>query len=619
MINWTETYLRFGFKELDFIPSKLKIVLNCDGCGDEILGTREKHTRTIRRRGILRCHNCGLKAIKEKWKDPEYIKKQKLKRHNDDYKKIASDRSINLWKEDNYKNKFWKNFDPVLSSLNLKNGDPDHSKSKAGLKKYWENNEEARLKMSSLSKSRWDNDEYKNKVINGLKQYYDDPLILETLSNRTKQLWLNNDYRNKWLKSFLNSFDEERLEEISKQSLKNWGSDEYRNKIESNWTEDKRKWMSEVCKIWWTDEKRSELSTRMIELWSDEETRKMFIEAFKKSWTEERRKLASDGWTEEKRQLARERTLTLWTNPDYVKKHLDMIGRPSSLEIQLASILTDYKIGFKQQSHIGPYLFDFELDNGDLIEVQGDYWHTLKETIFKDKSKSTYINKYFPEKKLFYIWEHEFYELNRLNEFVKMLSGKNEIIDFDFKDLKFDHDVDYNEAKNLIEKYHYKGIIGRSGMIFGARYNNNLIAAAIFSSPTRNVGGGELTRFVIDQRYQKKNLASWLLSRATKLAIKKYGYVFTFADPNHNHNGTIYEASNWKYVGDTKSDYWYVSESGWVMHKKTLWNRAINMQLTEKEYAERFGYIKVWGLPKKKYEFGQNCNNTLNVNIILDE
>jgi GNAT superfamily N-acetyltransferase len=604
MINWNETYLRFGYKKTDFIPNKLKIVLACDDCGIEILGTREKHSRIIRRRGKLRCHNCGLKAIKEKWKNPNYIAKQKSKRHSDEYKKIASDRSISLWKEDNYKNKFWSNFNSNLAIFNLKNGDPNHSKSKAGLKKYWENNEEAKSKLSLWSKSMWNNDEYKNKVINGLKNYYNNPLILEKLSNKAKQLWLNNDYRNKWLKSFLNSFDEDRLEEISKQSFKNWNNDKYRSKIEDHWTDDKRKWMSEICRIWWTDEKRSEISDRMIELWSDIDTRNMFIEAFKKSWTEERRKSVRESWTDEMRQSARERTLALWTNPDYIQKHLDMIGRPSSLEIQLASVLQDYNVKFKQQSHIGPYLFDFELDNGNLIEVQGDYWHTLKDAVAKDKSKATYINKYFPSKKLYYIWEHEFYELNKINEFVKMLSGSNNVIDFNFSDLIFDSDVDYNEAKSLIEKYHYKGIIGRSGMIFGVRYNNNLIAAAIFSSPTRNVYGGELTRFVIDQRYQKKNLASWLLSRATKLAIKKYNYVFTFADPNHNHSGTIYEASNWKYAGDTKSDYWYVSENGWVMHKKTLWNRAVNMQITEKEYAQKFGYNKVWGLPKKKYEFG---------------
>lgn len=38
-------------------------------------------------------------------------------------------------------------------------------------------------------------------------------------------------------------------------------------------------------------------------------------------------------------------------------------------------------------------------------------------------------------------------------------------------------------------------------------------------------------------------------------------------------------------------------------YQKTLWNRSRNMCMTEKEYAEFFGYIKVWGLPKKKYEF----------------
>ena len=157
-------------------------------------------------------------------------------------------------------------------------------------------------------------------------------------------------------------------------------------------------------------------------------------------------------------------------------------------------------------------------------------------------------------------------------------------------------------TKHLFEKYHYKSNIGRGGLIIGVRFDSKLIACCVFSSPTRNVDGGELTRFVIHPRFQKKNLASWFLSKASKLGLEKFGKLFTFADPNFNHNGSIYLASNWNYVGDTKSDYWYVNDEGWVMHKKTLWNRAVNMSMKESEFAILFGYNKVWGLPKKKFE-----------------
>ena len=92
------------------------------------------------------------------------------------------------------------------------------------------------------------------------------------------------------------------------------------------------------------------------------------------------------------------------------------------------------------------------------------------------------------------------------------------------------------------------------------------------------------------------------MSRAIKKACERYNNLFTFADPNFNHFGSLYKATGWEFVGETDLDYWYVN-GGWIMHKKTLWNRARNLCLSEAEYAERFGYIKVWGLPKKKFVF----------------
>lgn len=49
------------------------------------------------------------------------------------------------------------------------------------------------------------------------------------------------------------------------------------------------------------------------------------------------------------------------------------------------------------------------------------------------------------------------------------------------------------------------------------------------------------------------------------------------------------------------ADYWYAKEDGWVMHKRTLYGQAVNMKITEKEFAEKFGYTKVWGKEKLRY------------------
>jgi len=46
---------------------------------------------------------------------------------------------------------------------------------------------------------------------------------------------------------------------------------------------------------------------------------------------------------------------------------------------------------------------------------------------------------------------------------------------------------------------------------------------------------------------------------------------------------------------------WYVSEDGWVIHKKTLYEHAVKMGLKEKEYANLKEYKRVYG--KKKLRF----------------
>jgi hypothetical protein len=116
----------------------------------------------------------------------------------------------------------------------------------------------------------------------------------------------------------------------------------------------------------------------------------------------------------------------------------------------------------------------------------------------------------------------------------------------------------------------------------------------------------ELSRLVIHPCYQKNNFASWLLSRAVKLVKKEFNCVsrlVAFADLTYNHTGTIYRASNWKLISTSPPDYWYTDKDGFMMHKKTLYNRACKMSMKEREFAEKYNYNKVWGLGKRKFVY----------------
>jgi len=608
MINVQRSKEVFGLKSINRIPKKQKVICNCDVCGVESRITKQHHYICSKRAGLYRCKDCGRKAMASKvskamiskWQNDKYKSKQIGRTHSDELKEYARQRAIKLWKDKEYVAKYNAGFDPAKARKNLKATRSVANKAASlAMADKWQE-KEYRSKMSDQSAKLWSNDCYRNKVISSLKKHYSSLEVLDRCSNRAKKLWKNNDYRDRWFKSFMQSFGNERLHEISLQSAKNWGDREYRDKIESQWDDQKRAEMSEICKEWWTDDRRAEVSEIMISRWSDPNFRKKTIKAFIDSWTEERRQAAKDSWTEERRQAASDRSRNLWKDPKYVSKMVDMIGRPSSLEIQFASLLDDYGIEYTQQFHLGPYLFDFKV-NDVLIEINGDYWHRLPKTISKDKAKATYVEKHYQQYQLKYLWEHEFYQLEKINKFIEFSFVGSDVEEVDFSELKFVTDIDYDSIKSLIEKYHYKGSIGRGGVYYGVIYRGNLIAGSVVGSPTRNVVGGELLRFVIHPQYQVKNLASWFLSRISKHALRDYDLLFTFADPNFNNYGTIYEASGWEFAGETKSDYWYVSEDGWVMHKKTLWNRAKNLCMSERYFAEVFGYNRVYGLPKRKY------------------
>ena len=114
----------------------------------------------------------------------------------------------------------------------------------------------------------------------------------------------------------------------------------------------------------------------------------------------------------------------------------------------------------------------------------------------------------------------------------------------------------------------------------------------------------ELSRLAINPKYQIKNLASNIIAKSIKYIInsnKNIKCLVSFTDTTFNHIGTVYKASNWKFDGEVNPDYWYIDIDGYVCHKKTLWDKAKKMSMTENEYQTKYNYKKVYG--KKKFRF----------------
>jgi very-short-patch-repair endonuclease len=300
-------------------------------------------------------------------------------------------------------------------------------------------------------------------------------------------------------------------------------------------------------------------------------------------------------------------------------------GFVSKIEIATSNILKSLDIEYKSQHPVGYYSFDFFLPNHKtLIEVQGEYWHGKQNGARRDSAKFTYINKYFSDLRVLYLHERDFFNPKIVEKKISdFLSGSAQVnqISFSFKDVKV-RQADKSKLEksrnyqyvDFLNSHHYAQFGRKEKFVVGAYLDDELIAICKFASVVRkevatSLGNTtkevmELDRFCIHPGYQKKNFASWFLSRCSKLAFDEFEVLkklVSFADTTFDHEGTIYKAANWTFLSKTRPSYFYLSPEGFVIHKKTLYEHAVKMGMKESEYVEKFGYEK--RQTKKKYKF----------------
>ncbi|MBD3350019.1 MAG: hypothetical protein GF364_00855 [Candidatus Lokiarchaeota archaeon] len=356
---------------------------------------------------------------------------------------------------------------------------------------------------------------------------------------------------------------------------------------------------------------REEQSKKMIAAWTDE----------KKAIASEKSRLLVTGELRQKLSLG---TKKLWEQDKYRSvqaiKRSEQSWSISSIQSQLYEMLDDLGVKYYREHDdkpndsetvIGPYNFDCVVPVSEkvlLIECQGDYWHSISKAVIKDEQKKSYINNNFSNYELKYLWEHEFRCRDRVFETLKYWLGitQVEICDFSFCDVNIVQ-INTKTANKLLDKYHYLSGCGRGGIIYGAFYNGNLIAVCSFSSlirqnlPYDRKTSRELSRFCVHPKFQKKNFGSWFISRALKKLPINIKTVISYCDTTFNHDGALYKACNFVEDGEVRPDYWYVDENKWVMHKKTLYSHAMKMGVKETEFAEEYGYERVYGSKKIRY------------------
>jgi len=181
--------------------------------------------------------------------------------------------------------------------------------------------------------------------------------------------------------------------------------------------------------------------------------------------------------------------------------------------------------------------------------------------------------------------------------------------------------VPLGEVHRLVEEHHYaRGGPNTAVFRHGLFWEDRLVGAAQWLPPTKNAAnfttkddingnpgpykGGDwrrvltLSRLVIAPGVPK--MAATLLLGASTRMIKRDGrrdYLLTFADKWRGHDGGIYRAAGWAYLGETAAENVYVNAEGRMMGRK----RGPKC-FTHKEMLEQ-GFI--WVGRFSKHRFGK--------------
>lgn len=177
---------------------------------------------------------------------------------------------------------------------------------------------------------------------------------------------------------------------------------------------------------------------------------------------------------------------------------------------------------------------------------------------------------------------------------------------------KLNINPDKNLVKNFIVKNHYLRNCPSGKYYFSLENENNeTVGVCLFGKPSRqniSVDGCEdiieLSRFCLKDE-EPKNTESYFLGCCIRWLKQNTDHeaIVTFADSTEGHQGTIYKASNFHFLGFTHLNYHYEDKNGNRIHKRKIWNHAKNNNISEKKQSENDDLIKIKELKKSKFAY----------------
>ena len=138
--------------------------------------------------------------------------------------------------------------------------------------------------------------------------------------------------------------------------------------------------------------------------------------------------------------------------------------------------------------------------------------------------------------------------------------------------------ISYNDTKPFILHIHYAKRMPSITYSFGLFYQNELVGVFCYGSPPshslcRGIAGDEYKKIVLELnrlvlKNNIKNEASFLVGNSFKF-LPQPSIIVSYADTSQNHNGYIYQATNFIYTGlSDKRTEWRQKNSN--KHSKTI-------------------------------------------------
>jgi very-short-patch-repair endonuclease len=241
-------------------------------------------------------------------------------------------------------------------------------------------------------------------------------------------------------------------------------------------------------------------------------------------------------------------------------------------------------------------------ENKISVEFNGVYYH--KDTTKKDLCKAELMRSDG--------WKHlvlnEFDDVGSIIQ--KILLKKEKIY---ARNTYVCSNIKNDEEKNFLQKWHLQGHVN-STIKFGLRKKdtNELVSIMTFSRARfRKSVDFELLRYAYN--HDIIGGAEKLFKNAIKSEILKGKSIVSYSD-NRFFDGSVYKKLGFDFVKNTNPNYHWVKGSviltryQTMKHKleKLLGANSYNENLTEKENMEKNGYIQVFDLGNKMWEFNSS-------------